>query len=518
MPPGPPAVSERAAARREPARGRAYSTAMSVPPAGEHDLLDTPQAGPAAIRGGLLQASSFAIASVLSVAAAALLLRHLGVRDAGGYYAVLAIAGIVMTATDLGLSALGVREMTVLEGDERRRAMRSLLGMRLVVGVAGALATVAFAAIVGYRSQLVAGAAIAALGLLVQGCATQLTTVLHSRLRYGAITAIELGRQAVAAALVAIGVLVGAGLLSFFAVAVVASLVALAVTALLVRGDVPLRPAFDLKASRQRLRDTGIYSLATTAHVLYLRAAVVVVSIVGTAHELGNFSAAFRIVEVLSVLPALIIGAGFPILARAARDDAARLAYVLSKMFDAALVLGTLLALLLGLGAPIAIAVVAGPEFTEAEDVLRIQSAIVATFFVGAVWGYALLALGLYSAALRISLTAFAVGCPLLVVLTSTHGAQGTAVATVVVELLVVALGALAVARHERELLPSLRLVPRVALAAALAIAPALAFDLAAAKAVVVGGLVYVLFVILLRAVPDELFVELRRARRGDGA
>lgn len=486
---------------------------MSVPTAGEPDLLDSPQAGPAAIRGGVLQVIAFAGGSLLSVGAAALLLRHLGVADSGSYFAVLALAAVVMGATDLGLTALGVRELTVLGGAQRAHAMRSLLGLRLVVAIVGAFVIVLAAAVIGYSSKLVAGAAIAAAGMLLQGLQVQLGASLQSRLRFGTVTAVELGRQAISALLVAVGVLLGLGLLSFVAVTVIAGFVTLAVTALLVRGDVPLLPSFDIGASRQRLRDTGTYSMAAAAHVLYLRAAVIIVSIVGSAHALGTFAAAYRIIDVLIVLPTLVVGAGFPILARAARDDAARFAYALSKLFDASLVLGTLLALALGLGAPLVIAVVAGPQFTDATDVLRIQSAIMATFFVGAVWGYALLALGLYRAALKISLTAFAVACPAIVLLTEAHGAPGAATATVIVELLVVVLGALALARHDRTLLPSMRLVPRVALAAGLAVAPAVALELPPAAAVGAGLAVYIALVIVLRAVPQELFAELRRGR-----
>ena len=45
---------------------------------GEQDLLDTPDAGPAAIRGATLRVGSYLVGALLSVAAGALLFRHLG--------------------------------------------------------------------------------------------------------------------------------------------------------------------------------------------------------------------------------------------------------------------------------------------------------------------------------------------------------------------------------------------------------------------------------------------------------
>lgn len=477
------------------------------------DLLDTPQAGSVAIRGGMMRLAGFAAGTIVSVGSTALLLRHLGLDQTGSYVAVLALSAVVAGLTDVGLAVLGVRELTVRRGAERAAAMRTLLGLRIVLTVIGIFGAIAFAVIVGYSPTLIAGTAIAGVGVLLQGVQIQLGTSLQSRMRLSAMTAVDFGRQAFSAALIAIGVLVGVGLLSFVAVTVVAGLVTLVATALLVRRDVPLRPSFDVKASRSLTRQTGAYSAAAAAHVLYLRAAIVVVSVIGTTGELGAFAAAYRVVDVVIVLPLLLVGGAFPILARAARDDATRFGYAVSKLFDAALVLGVLLALMLGLGAELAITVVAGPDFESSVGVLQIQSAVVATSFIGAVSGYALLALGLYREALRINLTALTFGVALVVVLTAPYGATGAAVATVAGEVVLIGLMVWTLARHERALAPSWRPVPQVALAAGLAILPTVLFSLPSALAAAIGAAIYVPVVLALGLIPDELFAEWRRRK-----
>jgi len=477
------------------------------------DLLDTPQAGSVAIRGGMLRLAGFGGGTIVSVGSTALLLRHLGVEQTGSYVAVLALSTVVAGLTDVGLSVLGVRELTVRSGEERAAAMRTLLGMRIVLAVLGVVGAVAFAVVVGYSSTLIAGTAIGGLGVLMQGTQIQLATSLQSRMRLSAMTAVDFGRQALSAGLITIGVLVGAGLLSFVAVTVVAGLVTVLATALLVRRDVPLRPSFDRAASRALIRTTGAYSAAAAANVLYLRAAIVVVSVIGTTAELGTFAAAYRVVDVVIVLPILLVGGAFPILARAARDDTSRLGYAVSKLFDAALVLGVLMALMLALGAKLAIAVVAGPDFHASVSVLQIQSAVVATSFIGAVCGYALLALGLYREALRINVSALAFGVTLVVILTSPYGATGAAVATVAGELVLIALSAWTLARHDRALAPPWRSIPGVALAAGLAILPATLLTLPSALGAAIGAAIYIAVVLVLGLVPDELFAEWRRRK-----
>src|ERR687895_341174 len=78
---------------------------------GSTDLLGTPQAGPAAIRGGAVRVAGYLAGVLLSVGSAALLFRHLGVVESGRYVLVISIATIAVGITDAGLSALGVREM-----------------------------------------------------------------------------------------------------------------------------------------------------------------------------------------------------------------------------------------------------------------------------------------------------------------------------------------------------------------------------------------------------------------------
>jgi O-antigen/teichoic acid export membrane protein len=486
-----------------------------APAVGDHapDLLDTPQAGSVAIRGGALRLAGFAAGTLVSLASTALLLRHLGVDDTGSYVAVLSLGAVVAGLTDVGLAVLGVRELSVRTGAERAAAMRTLLGMRIVLSVVGIAGAVLFAVVVGYSPQLIAGTAIAGLGILVQGIQIQFATSLQSRMRLGALTLVDFGRQACSALLIALGVLVGAGLLSFVAVTVAAGLAAAIATVALVARDVPLRPGFDPAAWRALLRQMGAYSLAVAAQVLYLRAAIVVVSIVGTATELGIFSAAYRIVDVAVALPVLVVGAAFPILARAARDDSSRLGYAVTRLFEVALVLGVLLALTLSLGAELAIEIVAGPDFEDSVAVLQIQSAVLATTFVGAVCGYALLALGLYRQTLRINSIALAIGVVLVVVLTGPYGATGAAAATVAGELVLIALCIWTLARHDAALAPSWRPLPKVALAAGLAVAPTVLLGLPAAAAAASGAVIYSALVLAFGLIPEELFAELRRRR-----
>src|SRR3954453_20174188 len=119
---------------------------MSAPPAdAEPDILATGQAGGAAIRGSSLRAAGFVVNAALGALSAAFLFRHLGVEDTGVYVTALSLVTIVGGLSDLGLTALGIREIAVGAADQRRRLMGELLGLRLVLAVGGVLVMLAFA-------------------------------------------------------------------------------------------------------------------------------------------------------------------------------------------------------------------------------------------------------------------------------------------------------------------------------------------------------------------------------------
>ena len=473
------------------------------------DVLASTDAGPAAIRGGVLRVAGYAAGTILSVGSAILLFRHLGVEGSGDYFRVIALVAIVGGLTDAGLTAIGVRELSVREGPGRDRVLRDLLGLRIVLTTLGIGGAVLFAA-VAYDGDLALGTLLAGIGLLLANLSATLAIALMSGLRLGWVTALDLLRQvATVAALVAL-IVADAGTVTLLAATIPAGLVALIATVLVVREGAPVRPGADVAAWRVLLRDTLPYAVATAVGALYFRLALILTSLVGTDRDTGLLSAGFRIVDVLIVVPQLAAGAAFPILARAARDDEARLAYGLDRTFQALLIAGVAVALVLGLGAPVVLDIVAGPEFSEADDVLRIQAAGLAASFVAAAWGYTLLSLRMHRALLTMNLAALAVSAGLTLALVPSAGAEGAAIATTAAEVVLIGVGAFLLFRARPQLRPAPAVIPKVAVAAAAALVAGFLPPLAAAA---VGLLIYLVVLLALRAFPPELLVELRRLR-----
>jgi O-antigen/teichoic acid export membrane protein len=489
---------------------------QSADPAAPPDLLATEEAGPAAIRGGALRVGGYGIGVALSVFSAALLFRHLGVVDSGRYVTILSLVALVGGLTEAGLTAIGVREFATAGPEGRIRSLRALLGMRISLTLAGVAGAIAFAGIAGYGSTLVLGTALAGLGLLLQSLQSAASIPLQAELRLGWVTVADLARQLVTVGAIVALVAAGAGLLPFLAIAIPAGLASLVVTVAAVHHREALLPVFRWAEWAGLMREALPYAVTSAVGAFYFRLAIIVMSLVATDVETGYFAASFRIIDVLIVVPQLLVGAAFPIFARAARDDRTRLRYALQRSVDGALIFGIWTAVCLVAGADLAIKVVAGPDFAPAADVLRIQAGALLLAFLNAVLGYALLSLGRYRALLAMALAALLTVAVLTPPLADAHGAVGGAIATVAGEAVVLAGGVVTLLWLHPELPFSTRGLVRIAVAGLAALATVL-IGLPDVPAVLLATAVFFGLLFALRAFPDELIVETRRllATRG---
>jgi O-antigen/teichoic acid export membrane protein len=469
----------------------------------EHDVLATSEAGPAAVRGGALRVVGYIVASLLALASGALMFRHLGVVDTGRYTTALSIVALVATSSDLGLTAIGIRELSVRTGEARELMARTLLGLRLVIVTTGILLVDVFV-LLSYGSQLAVGVLLAGVALVFQVWQGTLAIPLMVELRLGWTTLFEVLRQLLTSIVIIAFVVGGAGLLAFLASPIPASLAVLGLTMVKFRGRIPMRVRFDFRSWRELLAPIISFGVAVAASALYFRVAILLVSALASGRQLGYFSLSFNVVAALFSIPGLVVAAAFPIFSRAAREDHGRLAYAIERVFEVSLIVGTWMSLAIALGARFAIEVVGGPKFAPAAGVLAIQGISVGAAFVGSVWGFGMLSLGRHRAILLFNLTNLVLIIVAASILSSLDGARGAAIAASGVEVTAAIVGLRMLAHNRPHLHPSLRVLPRVILALAVAATPVL-IPFSEPARVALSGVLYLIALVILRALPTEL-------------
>jgi O-antigen/teichoic acid export membrane protein len=239
----------------------------------------------------------------------------------------------------------------------------------------------------------------------------------------------------------------------------------------------------------------------------------VLVSLIAGGTQLGIFSYSYRVVEVMIGLPAIVVGAAYPILTRAARDDPDRFAYTVSRMFELAVIVAAWLAICLELGSGFVVEVIGGHAAAPAGDVLRIQGLAVIGTFVAAALAFPLLALRGYRATMYANASGLLATVALGLALIPSLGARGGALATVGGELALVIANAVALPRARPGLRLPLGAVPVAAIAGGAGIAIGHVVGIHAVVQVAAGTVVYGVVLALLGRFPPELSHALRPGR-----
>ncbi|MEA2298762.1 MAG: hypothetical protein QOF77_1698 [Solirubrobacteraceae bacterium] len=480
---------------------------------GAGDHLDTAEAGGRALRGGVLRSAGYAGGILVSLASAPILIRHLGRIGFGEYVTAVSIVTVVLGLTEGGLNAIALREYATLSGPRRDELMRNALGVRLVLSTAGVALAIAFTAVAGYGSRLVLGVTLAGIGVILQLMQSILSVPLQSELTLGRASLVDFARQAVSAALIVALVIAGAGLVDLLAVAIPAAAVSLVWTAVLVRRLTPLRPAFHPHRWWPLLRDSVPYAAAIAVNVVYFRVAVILTSLLASRLETGYFAVSFRIIEVLVGVPALAIGAVFPILARAETNDPRRFLAASGRLFELGLLAGTWMVVMLEVGAPFAIEVLTGHGTGPSVTVLRIQAVAIVATFANVACAYPLLSLRRYRDLLISNLVALGTSAGLVVALVGPLGARGAAIAATAGEVgLALAVAVLLVRASPEIRLPLSALAVAVG-AGGLAVAAGLAVPVHPVGQTLVAAVVYLLALWAGGRLPPEVGEIVRRRR-----
>jgi O-antigen/teichoic acid export membrane protein len=471
----------------------------------ESDLLDTPAAGNAAIRGSALRSGGYVAGVLMSLVSVPLLIRHLGSIEYGRYVVAITLVTIVQGVTDVGLGQIGVREYSIRAGAEREWLMRNLLGVRVALTSVGVLLATLFAVLAGYGHAVVEGTFVAGVAMVLTVIQGTFAVPLASQLRLGLVTVLELLRQILSVTAIVILVVLGSRLLPFLLILVPVAVMVLAATALLIRGTVPLRPAFQREEWLVLIRAVLPFAAAVVIATFYLRVTVLLLSLLASELQTGYYATAFAVISVLVAIPALTVGSTLPVLSRAARDDRERLRYVLERLMEVTLIVGAGLGLGLALGARFVVQVLSGHSGGPSVTVLEIESLAILTQFVGATWQYGLLALHRHRDCLIISVVGLALSVVLTFALVPVLHSSGAAVAFSAAEVVVSGSSLLFLLRVQPRMSFSWRVPLKVVLAIVIGGLVVFLPGLGSLAQSLLAVVVYAVVLALTKAIPAEL-------------
>jgi O-antigen/teichoic acid export membrane protein len=469
------------------------------------DLLDSGEAGGKVIRGSAWRVAANGAGIVLGLATATLLLHHLGVVESGRYVTVLSLVAIPVYVADIGLNVAGSRELTLSRAEDRRALTANILGQRIVVMPVAVLLVVAFTVLAGYPASMVAGAALAGAGVFLVALANVLLLPLTVELRNAGLAAVDVAKQVVGLAGVALLVALGAKLAPFFAVQLAVGVVVIALVPLLVGRGAFLMPRRDSDQQRVLMRTAFPLATALALGQAYFRLVIVLMSLISTPVQTGYYGGSLRAMENVVLMPILVAGVALPVFAAAARDDWARLRYAIEGLSKGALIAGVLVVLVTIRAAEPVMALIGGAAFRPAGDVLRIQVCALLFIALYQLWSAALLALDHQRELIFTNGVALVGLAVFSLALIPPFGAEGGAAASVLGDAVLASLIYWRLSRVAGRVMVSAGFLARVAVAAALAGAVLLIAAIPDLVAAALCGVVFLGVGQLIGMIPPEV-------------
>jgi len=369
-----------------------------------------------------------------------LITRRLGPSGYGDFTIMLAYSALFYIVADFGLNAIATRDFA---SDESKivRYFKNLVGLRLVMSLVlfaiGAIALV----FLPYSGFVKTGILLGLLTIFTQALYSSGNAVFQTKLRYDfSVLATIFGSVAILI-LSFTALSRGGSLLSIVASYVAGGIVMVGVSLFFVRKLVgAVGVAKDFKLWRYLFMAALPLGITTIFTVVLQKADSLLLSVLQGSEAVGLYGASYKIFEFALVFPTFFVNSIYPIMVRRFGEGRERLMETIkySGLFLFAVsVVGAAAGYFL---APFMIGVVAGPEFVESVQALRLLLLGLPIFYLSALFLWLLITLGKQKQIPLIYAAGALVNVVLNLILIPHYSFHASAVITWASELLILAL------------------------------------------------------------------------------
>lgn len=460
----------------------------------------------------VVQVAGKFIGLILGLVTMAVMTRSLGAAGFGAFSTATSFLEFFGILVDFGLTLTLTRMISDGKHDESA-VTSNILTLRLVSGAVffGLAPIIALA--FPYPPEVKAAITLGALSFFAMSASGVIGGLFQKHLAtHKTALADVLGRSTLLAGTV-IAAQANAGVLAYIGALVIGNVVQLVVSYAYAAGITRLRLAFDAKMWRTIIHESWPIGVSIAFNLIYLKGDVIILSLSRSQTEVGLYAAAYKVLDVVTVIPMIFMGLVLPILtstwASGNRDEFVR---KLRRAFDAL----SLMALPLAFGGWVTakdiMTMVSGDEYAASGPYLAILMVGAATVFWGALFGHAVVALGMQ----RRMIIAYALDAILSLALyfwaVPRYGGLGAAWVTVFSEAFIMVATGIAVLGTVRRL-PSFSVFLRALAASVVMIAAVVAAEpLHVLIRVALGAAVFAVCAFAFGAVTPDVLRSLRRA------
>lgn len=309
-----------------------------------------------------------AITTAISLVLIAALTRYLGVAGYGQYTTVFAYVAFWAVLADFGFFWVLVREISKPEADVGKIA-NNILTLRTVLGIIVFLVGFLIALFLKYDLTIKLGIGVIGIAWLWTTLNSTLVGVFQSKLRMDKAVITEVVGRAIILGMVLLMIKYQMGLIGIFWAYVIGNLVNFLFSLLLASRYFKIKPQIDWDLWKKIAIMAYPIGITLILHLIYFRIDTVILSLMKGNIDVGIYGAPYKILEILLLLPALFMGAAFPVLTKYYVSKDKRLIPAFQKAFDFLIILAVPVVIGVSTLAKPIINFIAGEEFVNTSTI-----------------------------------------------------------------------------------------------------------------------------------------------------
>ncbi|MEK7451808.1 MAG: flippase [Patescibacteria group bacterium] len=445
---------------------------------------------------------------LIGIVSMALITRTLGTEQFGEYTTALTFLQFFAVLIDFGL-ALTIIVMISEVNVDIERVVGNFFGLRLLSScILFSLAPITVL-LFPWSDTIKQAVFIGAFAYVLMGSATMLNGIFQRFECVWRSSLAELLNRIVLVFLIVCFAYLHLGVVAFVSASIISNLVWLFCMISFAKPYVRIRPLFEKKIWGQILSRSWPIALSILFNLMYLKGDLLLLAYFRTQSEVGLYGSAYRIIDVLTVIPHLFMGLLIPSLVFAwSTGNKEQFHKKLSRTFDFFMMIAIPIMVGTQLCGVKLLEFISGKEFTGGGEILKILILAVIGIFIGTLFGYLVVSLHKqrvmifgYATAAILTLIGYLYFIPI-------YGMQGAAWMTVFSETFI-ALATFAVVYHTVRATPSLTIFLKSCLAALfmyvfLRIIP----EWHVVFQILIGGIAYLSVLVLVKALrPKDLHI-----------
>ena len=405
---------------------------------------------------GTLAVARYAVAA-LGWAGSAIIARRLSGAEFGAFTTVFGLLGLVGFLSELRMSRLVLAAMTGTGDEEAGRVVGSYTALRIVVGLVGWAAAMVVVTVGDFDAEVVRATALGGSILVLMSAWYALILLFQARMWLRSIAISQVVGQAVQLVSILVVAVAGIGSVVWFSMpAVLNAVVGLVWAVVTIRRVLHVRLSVDLPMWWAWIKEAAPLSLGYALETAYFRIDILMLSLMSaTLAPVGLYGIGYKFSDLVGSLPVALLGPALALMVDAWSHDRDRF----HETFRTSLVLLCLVGVGVGIGfaafSEDAIRILYGSRYTAAAGAARLLVIGQVLHFFTSLAFTALVAAGrnrLYPVA---ALAGVVVNVGLNLVLIPEYSYRGSAVATIITEMAVLAVLSAGVAR-----IPDVRPLP----------------------------------------------------------